>query len=161
MNVLVARTRNHPYLAAFGLNLGQQRRLFLGRPLPTPLDPRHDLHIRHHPLLLELQKEPPAECKISHHQRRRYTSQTGRLRPGHGDNDAPRRPPGRHGKVHGRSHAACHWLAGNRGNGHRRDRYVRDLGFVRRQSTKLSWLARARFIPRFAGLSRRPRRAVA
>jgi hypothetical protein len=70
--------------AAFGFYLRQQRRLLLSRPLPPPLNPRDDLHIRHMRLLLELQKQAPEAQSIADPQRRRYTSEAGRLRLGGG-----------------------------------------------------------------------------
>ena len=53
-------TGNHRNPAVLGLHLGDQRRLFLWRPLPTALDPRssYDLAIHSNGLLLDVQKEP-------------------------------------------------------------------------------------------------------
>ena len=51
---------NNRHLAASRLNLGQQRRLLLRRPLPPPLNPRQDLYIRQSRLLAEEQNPPPA-----------------------------------------------------------------------------------------------------
>lgn len=51
------------HLAPCGLDFSKQRHLLLGRPLPAPLDPRHDLYIRQTSLLLELQKESPEDAQ--------------------------------------------------------------------------------------------------
>jgi hypothetical protein len=57
--------RDDSHLATFGFHLGKQSGLLLGRPLPTPLDPRNDLSVRQRRLLLELQKESPEDAKIA------------------------------------------------------------------------------------------------
>ena len=74
-------SRHQPHLAAGGVDLSQQRRLLLRRPNTTPLDPSQNIHVRQTRLLLELQKEPPETSRIAGPRARRYTAETGRLRP--------------------------------------------------------------------------------
>jgi hypothetical protein len=72
--------RDDRHLAAFGFHLRQQRRLLLGRPLPTPFNLRNDLHVRQARLPLEQQKTTPTGANLGNGSQHFYTPMAGRLR---------------------------------------------------------------------------------